>query len=64
MDWLTFVAGLTAGFAGGFTVKSIITVRRSSDITNSDVGNRTGSVTQRGNRAGGSIAGRDVDISK
>lgn len=64
MDWLTFVSGLAAGFAGGFTVKSIITVRRSTDIANSDVGSRTGSVTQRGNRAGGSIAGRDVDISK
>jgi hypothetical protein len=64
MDWLTLVGGLVAGFAGGYTVKSVITVRRSSDITNSEVGSRTGSVTQRDNRAGGSIAGRDVNASE
>jgi hypothetical protein len=60
MDWVTLIGGVVAGFAGGYTVKSVINVRRSTEITNSDVGTRTGSVTQRGNRAGGSIAGRDV----
>jgi hypothetical protein len=51
MDWVTLIGGVVAGFAGGYTVKSVINVRRSTEITNSDVGTRTGSVTQRGNRA-------------
>ena len=64
MEWLTLIGGLAAGFAGGYTIKTVITVRRSADIANSDVGSRTGSVTQRDNRVGGSIAGRDINRSK
>ncbi len=64
MDWINFVEGAVSGFLGGYTVKTVINVRKSSDVSGSDVGSRTGGVTQRNNVVGGSIAGRDLTDHK
>lgn len=61
MDWVNFIEGALAGFVGGFTLKSVITVRRTTKLTQSESDNSMRNVTQRDNRAGGSIAGRDIN---
>ena len=60
IDWTSAIGGAIAGFAGGFTLKSVINVRRTSSITRSASDESMRNVTQRDNRAGGSIAGRDI----
>lgn len=61
IDWLSAIGGAIAGFAGGFTLKSVISVRRSSSVIRSASDESMRNVTQRGNRAGRSIAGRDIN---
>jgi hypothetical protein len=59
-DWLSAIGGAIAGFGGGFTLKSVITIRRSTDIASTATNDSMRNVTQRDNQAGGSIAGRDI----
>lgn len=61
MDWVavgTFVAGLV----GGYTIKSVMTIRSNKSHGNAKASGK--SVAQSGNVAGGHIAGRDVKIDK
>jgi hypothetical protein len=58
MDWMSFIEGAVAGFAGGITVKVIIDIRKSKTVTRQHM-----EVIQRDNRAGGHIAGRDINKS-
>jgi hypothetical protein len=68
IDWPSALGGAAAGFvgglAGGFSLKSVITVRRSASVNQSSTNDRMGNVVQRDNQAGGSIAGRDINQSK
>lgn len=60
MDWGA-IATLIAGFAGGYTFKSVLVLRSNRNTGNADASN--GGVAQSGNVAGGNIAGRDVKIT-
>jgi hypothetical protein len=64
IDWLSFFGGAAAGFAGGFTLKSVITIRQSTRISRTATDSNMGNVTQRDNQVGGSLAGRDVNQRK
>ena len=64
IDWLSFLGGAAAGFAGGFTLKSVINVRQTTKISRTVSDSNMGNVTQRDNQVGGSLAGRDVNVPK
>lgn len=64
IDWISAIGGAIAGFAGGFTLKSVIHVRRSAITSQSSTDESVRNVTQRDNRAGGNIAGRDINQTK
>jgi hypothetical protein len=63
MDWTSLLTGLVAGFAGGFTVKSVIVSRKSTIADSSRTDNRQGKVVQTRNTVSGSMAGRDISDS-
>lgn len=60
MDWGSLLAGLVAGFAGGYTVKAAIVNRSTIVADSSRTDNRQGKVVQTGNTVSGSMAGRDI----
>jgi hypothetical protein len=64
MDWANFIEGAVAGLAGGYTLKSVINIRRSTSVTQATRDDSMRNVTQRNNTAGGSIAGRDINQPK
>lgn len=61
IDWVSAIGGAIAGFSGGFTLKSIITIKKQSNTTKSSSSDDMRNVTQKGNIVGGSIAGRDIN---
>lgn len=64
IDWLSFLGGAAAGFAGGFTLKSVINIRQTTRVSRSATDSNMGNVTQRDNQVGGSLAGRDINERK
>jgi hypothetical protein len=64
MDWASLITGAIAGFAGGYTIKAVIDVRRTTKTDNSRVDESQGKVIQRDITTMGHVAGRDVTTSK
>ena len=60
MDWASFFEGAAAGGAVGFSLKVVIDIRRTGKTVRSSTDESMRNVTQRDNKVGGDLAGRDI----